>query len=98
MNTNFLLNKNNKSKFDLIEHKFNEIKQILNEIKSTSEVDLILLDGIQDVCENQIKKIVRIKHKIIQSTCNHEMIEDLIDITPDKSLMIKYCKHCEMCI
>ena len=68
MNTNFLLNKNNKSRFDLIEHKFNEIKQILNEIKSTSEVDLILLDGIQDVCENQIKKIVRIKHKIIQST------------------------------
>ena len=84
MNTNFLLNKNNKSRFDLI--------------KSTSEVDLILLDGIQDVCENQIKKIVRIKHKIIQSTCNHEMIEDLIDVTPDKSLMIKYCKHCEMCI
>ena len=29
-----------------------------------------------------------------QKLCEHVFIEDLIDITPDKSKTIKYCAHC----
>ena len=31
------------------------------------------------------------------SQCLHEIVEDLIDITPDKSKYIYYCKKCYMC-
>lgn len=31
----------------------------------------------------------------IQNICNHEFVEDVIDITPDESLTISYCKFCE---
>lgn len=40
------------------------------------------------------------KHKLsssnIQDTCVHEWIKDLIDIDPDRSQQITYCKHCEV--
>jgi len=31
----------------------------------------------------------------IQNSCNHEFIEDVIDINPDESTSISYCKFCE---
>jgi len=30
-----------------------------------------------------------------QEQCNHVFVEDLIDITPDRSMVIRYCVHCE---
>jgi hypothetical protein len=33
----------------------------------------------------------------MQTLCKHEYVEDLIDITPDKSQTIYYCKHCLHC-
>jgi hypothetical protein len=32
----------------------------------------------------------------IQNMCNHEWVEDLIDIDPDRSLNICYCCKCEI--
>ena len=32
----------------------------------------------------------------IYSICQHEFIEDYIDITPDTSKKIKYCVYCEL--
>ena len=29
-----------------------------------------------------------------QMNCEHEFVGDLIDITPDRSKMIRYCVHC----
>jgi hypothetical protein len=29
-----------------------------------------------------------------QNYCNHSFVEDLVDITPDKSKIINYCVHC----
>ena len=29
-----------------------------------------------------------------QSLCNHDFVDDLIDLTPDKSKLITYCVHC----
>ena len=31
----------------------------------------------------------------IYTLCDHEFVEDWIDIHPEKSQMIKYCKFCE---
>jgi len=31
----------------------------------------------------------------INSSCSHEFIEDQIDITPDTTKTIRYCKFCE---
>jgi hypothetical protein len=32
----------------------------------------------------------------IYSLCQHEFVEDYIDITPDYSKKIKYCVYCEL--
>jgi predicted nucleic acid-binding Zn-ribbon protein len=29
-----------------------------------------------------------------QSLCNHDFVDDLIDLTPDTSKLITYCVHC----
>ena len=34
-------------------------------------------------------------NKKIMDLCNHEFIEDTIDITPDRSQNIRYCSICE---
>jgi len=34
--------------------------------------------------------------KTIDNCCNHEWIEDLIDLTPEKSKTIIYCRLCEV--
>jgi hypothetical protein len=30
----------------------------------------------------------------INKYCNHDFIDDMIDIDPDKSISIRYCKNC----
>ena len=42
-----------------------------------------------------IEQMKNICIQYIDSTCCHEFIEDQIDITPDKSKTIRYCKFCE---
>ena len=34
-------------------------------------------------------------NKKIEALCEHEFVEDTIDITPDKSQNIRYCRICE---
>lgn len=34
---------------------------------------------------------------VVESQCIHEIVEDLIDITPDKSKYIYYCEKCYTC-
>ena len=48
--------------------------------------------------EEKIKEIRDFKCFIntkIVSLCNHNMVDDSIDISPDLSKDIKYCTHCE---
>ena len=44
---------------------------------------------------NHIKHIKNICDKKIIELCKHEFIDDLIDISPDTSKLIRYCKICE---
>lgn len=40
------------------------------------------------------KNIIQLVEKYLIDHCNHNIIDDLIDIDPDRSKMIKYCTLC----
>lgn len=40
---------------------------------------------LKNICENNIARL-----------CIHEFVEDFIDINPDESRCIRYCRICEM--
>ena len=68
----------------------NELKDELDISTSTAK-DLFFfaqkhtyLTSLKEECE-----------KKIQELCNHEFETDLVDIDPDKSSTIQYCKICE---
>jgi len=44
---------------------------------------------------NHITHLRKICHKKVLELCNHEFVDDIIDISPDKSKCISYCKVCE---
>jgi hypothetical protein len=56
-----------------------------------------LIDNIYEY-ENKIHEhelIIEQLNQLIYENCEHEFIEDVIDINPDKSQHITYCKNCE---
>jgi hypothetical protein len=64
-----------------------------------SEMDILILDcQIQDLetrLEEEKKRYNDLRELLdFQSNCNHEFVDDLIDIDPDRSKTIKYCMHC----
>lgn len=67
------------------------IEDLISSDLKLNEEDLFFFLNIKDLIENKEKKYV----EKIQMFCNHEMIDDWIDISPDRSKNIKYCKHCE---
>jgi hypothetical protein len=88
-------------------NKLQKILSHLKEIKLTYyEIQVERDDGINDeYIRDQINeyetKIVEIELTIehltrfIYEKCQHTFVEDVIDITPDKSQNIKYCTICE---
>jgi hypothetical protein len=49
--------------------------------------------------DNLLKQLTMLNEKIrkkITEICNHEWITDYIDIDPDRSKKIEYCKICEI--
>jgi hypothetical protein len=48
----------------------------------------------QTTC-NQNKLRLKELCELIKQTCQHNFVIDDIDITPDKSMRIKYCTICE---
>ena len=42
-----------------------------------------------------IKELKQICNKKIMRLCKHDFVTDLIDLSPDNSQYIKYCKICE---
>ncbi len=84
-----------------------EIKRMTEYIESLNEEKMTVGDVIdRDVID---EKIIQTEQEIefaiikqtelwqlndLQSICCHEFIEDLVDLTPDKSIAIQYCIHC----
>jgi hypothetical protein len=50
--------------------------------------------------DEHLKQLILLNNKIrskLASMCKHEWIQDLIDIDPDRSKTIEYCKICQAC-
>jgi hypothetical protein len=82
-----------RDKYCLILNYLNEIDNILDE-KYDGSKGLYSDKFFLEKFKSDITKSKLITDKKIFQTCDHEFIDDMIDITPDKSLHIKYCKFC----
>lgn len=51
----------------------------------------LLLSMLRD---NEIDEILKLVDQYLKKNCNHKIVNDLIDIDPDRSKSIQYCEHC----
>lgn len=97
-----------KKNYDNIINYLKEIIENYNDIFSyTAELDIdegeIMMDFFQpNVRKDEIKSklesayhIRNICEKKIQQLCIHDFVNDIIDIDPERSQNITYCKVCE---
>jgi hypothetical protein len=52
-----------------------------------------------DAMDTVSVELTTLKNKInhfLMSHCEHEMVDDYVDISPEESVPIKYCKKCGM--
>ena len=88
------------SNLENIINTFEDIDEITKEEKDLLQSEILLSKQRNNKnFFNSKKKDMQIlrnlcKKKILQ-LCEHNFIEDTIDITPDKSITIKYCEICE---
>ena len=99
LNSNLVYNESIINSFDELLDKLDHIlktdtsniDKIINEILQINEIKLTYIckkDTIEQQiinCDNQIYKC-----------CEHEFVEDYIDVTPDISKKIVYCTICEL--
>ena len=89
---------------ELIESEIHKTKQMLEELENqklatTNELDSnILLEEIVKL-ESNLQDLEENRNNLLQwneyvKQCEHEFVLDLIDIDPDRSKVVKYCKHC----
>jgi flagellar motor switch protein FliG len=43
---------------------------------------------------DEIDEILKRVDQYLKKNCNHRIVNDLIDIDPDRSKSIQYCEHC----
>ena len=88
-----------KLKLDEIINKYNDIQNYMKNEENKTMKDTFFLEEEDKYFFMEAKKYIEnIENKFkekIQTTCCHHMVEDLIDISPDKSKHIKYCEFCE---
>lgn len=83
----------------------------MNDIKQVINTDTYLLDKLIEQKQffiesyNKTENIYVRKHinskinninKKINELCEHMWVDDMVDITPDKSIYITYCSKCEL--
>jgi len=56
------------------------------------EIDIALLESDIESETKRCDNLLELRN--YQNICDHEFVEDLVDITPDKSVVIKYCCRC----
>lgn len=67
-----------------------------------SDVDLNILESNINSLEIDIESERKRYNNLVelqnyQKLCDHEFVEDLIDLTPENSVMVKYCSRCLFC-
>jgi hypothetical protein len=87
--------------FLFLKKKYVNISSYLNEIiNSYDELSFYNIDFLLQ-CNKYKKELSEIKNFInninysISQLCQHEFVEDEIDLTPDRSQKIEYCQICE---
>lgn len=45
--------------------------------------------------DNELQMICKLMEQYIETKCQHHIIYDVIDISPDASQTIRYCEYCE---
>jgi hypothetical protein len=84
-----------------INKKMDELKYEKQKLKSENvdcidigiiESQLLELEQMLYLETTRQNDLLRLKE--YQNSCSHVYVDDLIDITPDKSLSVKYCVHC----
>ncbi len=85
---------NLKASLEIIEREISEMDRAAEDSTEESAIDdkLMLLENARADLECKINKLLELQQ--YQTLCDHEFVTDLIDITPDKSETIVYCKHC----
>lgn len=92
-----------REKYDLILKYLEGIDELCNVVVNESKNNNINLQNNCNIffdckCRSNAKEeILKLKNVCIENIfkmCNHDFINDLIDINPDKSLNITYCKIC----
>jgi hypothetical protein len=59
---------------------------------SVFEDELHELESQLEKEQNRLRENIELEE--YQKSCTHSFVEDLIDIDPDKSKIIRYCIHC----
>jgi hypothetical protein len=81
------------SKYELISDittSENDLEDTYYELFKPEHNKIFFIDRLRHI--KHLKKLCDWK---IEELCRHEFVEDLIDITPDESKHITYCKICE---
>jgi hypothetical protein len=93
--------------YNIIIRKLENIISIIEEVDEYTKKEVNLLEtdiAVENERHNLLFFSSRKEHmqllretynKKIMDLCNHEFIEDTIDITPDRSQNIRYCSICE---
>jgi hypothetical protein len=81
---------------DHLNHKLLLLKNLKKIDESISKIDYLNLCNANNI--EDISKSIKIIENCIYETCSHIFVEDLIDINPDESKMIKYCEVCHMTV
>jgi hypothetical protein len=90
------------SYIDSIIDDFDEMHKFTKEYVTNKETNFSVILSPQENKEffierkNHILNLKKICNQYIQNLCNHEFETDTIDINPDESKTISYCKFCEM--
>jgi hypothetical protein len=71
-----------------------------DELEKMIKINKILLGSPDDI-KNSVKKekyekIKSLVHDYLIEYCHHIMVDDWIDIDPEKSKYIRYCEKCEL--
>jgi hypothetical protein len=89
-----------KSNLENIINSYNEINYISTSNKNSNINPNIIFESNDDIIYykkklNDINFQIKIIYNLLSITCNHNFVEDTIDITPDESKNIIYCSICE---
>jgi hypothetical protein len=66
---------------------------------SSSDIDILIIDSQIHTIETQLEHEIRRYNNLLQlnefqSCCEHLFVEDLIDISPEQSITVRYCDIC----